>query len=391
MYLRSQTFHIRDSLFTFVIARVEPVIAGGWTAANACNPVHTDQHTDCRAGGMPFRRARFIVFASIVSGACAAGSPSAPTTADNGSLPSYRGETVSAIDGTPISGVAIKVGTQTALSDDLGRFELKDLQAGSAVVTLSGTSIVERRRSIAIPADTTKETLIPSSFDLESFDEMFRSTGRLQRWTSPPALVVLGSVMQYHSIGSEEYQATSDELSDADVDLLIQHLTEGLSILTGNTFTSFSSVDVERPASGSRVNTLRAGAIVVGRYRGVQSLASTIGLGRWSTTGNSAEVTGGAMYLDQSFDRSNDARRLLRIHELGHALGYTHVKKRLSIMNPAIGPAPTEFDRTSAMIAFARTPGNQSPDNDVVDTPRAPGGIFGVGERPRSVWAPPIP
>ena len=338
---------------------------------------------------MPVRRV-FIVLASIVSGACAAGSPSAPT-ADNGSLPSYRGETVSAIDGSPISGVAIKVGTHTALSDDLGRFELKDLQEGTAVVTLSGTSIVERRRSIAIPADTMKETLIPSSFDLESFDEMFRSTGRLQRWMSAPALVVLGSVMQYHTMGSEEFQATSDQLSDAEVDLLVQHLTEGLSILTGNTFTSFSSVNVERPASGTRVNTLRAGAIVVGRYRGVQSLATTIGLGRWSTTANSAEVTGGAMYLEQSFDRSNEARRLLRIHELGHALGYSHVTKRVSIMNPAIGPAPTEFDRTATMIAFARAPGNQSPDNDVVDTPRAPGGIFGVGDRARPVWAAPIP
>jgi hypothetical protein len=304
---------------------------------------------------------------------------------------SYRGETVSAIDGTPIAGVAVKVGTRTALSDNLGRFELKNLEEGAAIVTLSGSSIVERRRSVAIPADITKETLIPSAFDLEAFDAMFRGTGQLQRWTSAPALVVLGSVMQYHSVGSDEYQATSEQLTDAEVGLLVQHLTEGLSLLTGNRFASFSSVEVERPASGNRVNTLRTGAIVVGRYRGVQSLATTIGLGRWSNNGNTAEVVGGALYLDNSFDRSNEARRLLRIHELGHALGYLHVTTRTSIMNPAIGAEPTDFDRIAAMIAFERMPGNQSPDNDVTDAPRSPGGIFGVrGIAARPVWAPPV-
>ena len=333
----------------------------------------------------------FLFLASIMASACAGSSPSAPTTTDPVSSPlSYRGETVSAIDGTPISGVAVKVGTRAALSDELGRFELQDLQEGAAILTLSGSSIVERRRNVAIPADTAKETLIPSTFDLQAFDEMFRGTGQLQRWTSAPALVVLGSVMQYHSIGSEEYQATSTQLGDDEVTLMVQHLTEGLALLTGNRFTSFSSVEVERPASGKRANTLRTGVIVVGRYRGVQTLANTIGLGRWSTAGNGAEITGGAIYLDQNFDRSDDDRRLLRIHELGHALGYLHVSKRTSIMNPAIGPQPTEFDRSAAMIAFERMPGNQSPDDDVADARRSPGGIFGVRGIAPTVWAPPI-
>lgn len=342
---------------------------------------------------MPFRiRApgNFFLFASILASACAASSPSAPTTAEPAPLSSYGGETVSAIDGRPISGVAVTVGTRAALSDDLGRFELKNLPEGPTIATSSGSSIVERRRNIAIPAEAAKETLIPSAFDLEAFDEMFRGTGRLQRWTAAPALVVLGSVMQYHSIGAEEYEATSEQLTDDEVTLLVQHLTEGLSLLTGDRFVSFSSVEVERPATGTRVNTLRTGAIVVGRYRGVQSLATTIGLGRWSTRGDTAEVVGGAIYLDRHFDQSNEARRLLRIHELGHALGYRHVSKRTSIMNAALGSAPTEFDRDGAMIAFERTPGNQSPDNDVTDAPRSPGGIFGVRGIATTVWAPPV-
>ena len=333
----------------------------------------------------------FIIFASVVASGCAGSSPSAPTGNDPAPQGAYRGETVSAIDGKPISGVAVKIGTRSVVSDDRGRFELKELQEGAAIVTLSGPSIVERRRSVAIPADATKETLIPSSFDLQAFDEMFRGTGQLQRWVSAPALVALGSVMQYHSVGSEEYQATSEQLSDDEVTQLIDHLTDGLSLLTGGRFTSFSSVTVERPSSGQKVNTLRAGAIVVGRYRGVKSIGNTIGLGRWSTEGDTAEISGGAIYLDQNFDRTSSSRRLLRIHELGHALGYLHVTTRTSIMNPAIGPEPTQFDRDAALIAFERLPGNQSPDTDGgADAPRSPGGLFSARGLARTVWAPTV-
>lgn len=47
-------------------------------------------------------------------------------------------------------------------------------------------------------------------------------------------------------------------------------------------------------------------------------------------------------------------RRLLRTHELGHALGFNHVKSRLSIMNPRIGPEVTALDRQIMMLAFQR-------------------------------------
>jgi len=270
----------------------------------------------------------------------------------------------------------VKVGARAAVSDALGRFELTDLPDGAATVTLSGSAIVERQINVALPASAT-ETLIPSAFDMEAFDEMFRGTGQLQRWMSQPALVVVASVMQYHTGGNELFQATSEQLSDDEVSLLVEHLTEGLALLTGSRFTSFSSIQVERPPSGTQVNTLRNGTIIAGRYRGVQTLSNTIAFGRWSNNGT-AEVTGGAIYLDRNFDASEPARRLVRIHELGHALGYLHVTKRISIMNPAIGPQPTEFDRQASIIAFNRKPGNQSPDSDVLEVKRPTGGLFGA-------------
>ena len=311
-----------------------------------------------------------FVFASC------AGSSTTPTAADP-STGGYRGEAVNAIGGAPISGISAKIGTEAALTDDRGYFEISSLKAGSETLVLSGASIVERQKTVQVPgSEISREALIPAAFDLAAFDEMFRGTGRLQRWTTAPALVVLGKVMQYDTFSTDEFNATSEALTQAELDLLIAHLTEALALLTGNTFTSFASIEIDSPAEGVRVNSIRPGKIVVGRYRGVQSLANTIGYGRFAAM-PSGEITGGAIYLDRNFDRAEEARRLLRIHEMGHALGYLHVTGRTSIMNPAIGPQPTDFDRQAAQIAFQRQPGNVSPDSDVTSTTR-PGGIFGV-------------
>ena len=207
-------------------------------------------------------------------------------------------------------------------------------------------------------------SVIPASFDLTAFDEMFRfENARLQRWTSRPALVVVASTMALTSASAETFQASAEQMTEDEVSQMVAHMTEGLSMLTGSNYTSFQSVEIERPAAGDRVTAMRTGKIVVGRYTGIVTLANTIGYGRWSTL-NDGTVVGGAMFLDRDFDKNDSRRRLLRIHELGHALGYQHVKSRTSIMNPAIGPDATDFDRAGAIIAFQRQPGNRSPDVD---------------------------
>lgn len=332
----------------------------------------------------------FLIVCVAVSG-CAGSTPSAPDPVSAASAFTFRGETVSALDGKPIGRVSITIGAQTAVSDENGRFDVRNLSEGGDTLVMAGSSIVERRKAITIPADVSRETLIPTSFDLVAFDEMFRGTGRLQRWTAAPALVVLAKVMQFENFAAgERYHATSEQLTDAETAQMIEQLTDGLSLLTGGTFNAFASIEIENPGSGSSVETLRPGAIVVGRYRGVQSLANTIGFGRWANSGT-AEVTGGAIYLDRNYDRSSVDRRLVRIHELGHALGYLHVTTRTSIMNPAIGPEPTEFDRAAAAIAFQRMPGNLSPDNDDPGPSRpSSGGLFGARGLTGTIWSAPL-
>ena len=292
---------------------------------------------------------------------------------------------MNAIDGTAAAGLSVKVNTAPTATTDASGYFRTEVRPGSHTTTITGPAIVERQTLVSSPTVArARLSVIPATFDLVAFDEMFRTANaRLQRWTTRPALVVLASVMSYR-MPADEYTATTEQMSDDEVSLLIAHLTEGLTLLTGGTYTSFATVTIERPASGTRASVTRQDVIVVGRYNGILTFAQTIGYGRWAENPDGS-VSGGAMFLDRGFDSDDARRRLLRIHELGHALGYLHVESRTSIMNPAIGPEPTQFDRAAAIVAFQRSPGNVSPDRDPM--PSAPG-PFATGQARWTTFVP---
>jgi hypothetical protein len=295
-----------------------------------------------------------------------------------------EGRAVSAIDGTATPGVTVVVGTRRVTADANGMFRLDVSGPSTHDVRVQGSSIVERETSITGPgAEPARLSLIPFSFDLEAFDQMFRPNGPLQRWTTRPALVVLGSVMNYQAGLREEYSATAEQLTEEELAQLIDQLTGGLAILSGGTFTNFASVEIERLGAGARASVNRPGKIVMGRYNGIVTFANTIGYGQWALA-QDGSVAGGAMFLDRDFDKNDGRRRLLRVHELGHALGLMHVTTRTSIMNPSLGPDVTDFDRAAASIAFQRPAGNRAPDVD-------PAGSVGFRSNGRTItWAPPV-
>src|SRR5574341_675028 len=224
------------------------------------------------SGYLMLRRFRLIWLALVVvvSG-CGGSSPTAPSSPGPGS---FSGVTVNALDGQPISGVTVKIGSQTAVSDASGAFRMENPGSGFLTAILTGPSTVERLTTVTMKSgESLRQSLIPASFDMAAFDEMFRMPGnRLRRWTSAPSLVVLTTVLEYmRGLGAqEEYYATSEQLTDEEIVLLIDQLTEGLGFLTGNTFRAFTSVERESVPAGTKISPLREGKIVVGRYNNVE-------------------------------------------------------------------------------------------------------------------------
>jgi hypothetical protein len=315
-----------------------------------------------------------VMLTALALVSCGGGSsPAAPsgTSEASGSSSAVLGLAVSALDGAPLSNISVTTGPfHSTTSDSGGLFQIGVSGAGTYRIGLSGNAIVDRETSVAT-GSRVRVSLIPAGFDLTSFDEMARANNaRLERWTTRPALVILGTIMQYRSSGSDTYDATGEQLTDEEIALMTAHLTEGLGLLSGNAYESFATVSVERPAAGTQVNVFRTGTIVVGRYTGIENFRRTIGYGQWATEAD-GRVVGGAMFLDRDFDRGDSRRRLLRIHELGHALGYQHVQTTPSIMRPTIGPEPTDFDRAAALIAYQRPVGNRAPDIDPAASSRA--------------------
>ena len=155
---------------------------------------------------------------------------------------------------------------------------------------------------------------------------------------------------------------------------------------TGNTFTAFAPVTIDAAPSGSSVPVQRDGLIVVARYRGLSAATGYAGFGRWANLGDGS-VTGGMVLYDADFDRTpNPLTRVIRLHEMGHALGYSHVQSRQSAMNAAPAVEPNDFDRDAARIAFQRVPGSVSPDTDPASFLANPTRLSGP-----AVWAPAIP
>jgi hypothetical protein len=280
-----------------------------------------------------------------------------------GDIQTLSGRTVNALDDAQSGNVSIRIGQVNVQSDAAGFFQTEVPNAGWHPAALQSNGFVERLTGVDAPASGLRLSLIPTSFDMTAFNEMLRSETRLKRWVTRPRLVVLTSVMRFSAMRDDTFFATDEKLSGSDVESIVSDMRNALALLTSGTFTDFSVVDREAAAPAQAVLTTRTGAIVVGRYSGIQDAASTIGYGRWAAQSDGS-IVGGSVYLDRDFDVTSIHRVKLRTHELGHALGYMHVTATTSIMNPTIGPEPTTFDRQAVRIAFDRQPGNRAPDED---------------------------
>jgi hypothetical protein len=185
-----------------------------------------------------------------------------------------------------------------------------------------------------------------------ALDEMLRgASGAERRWMQRPTLIVITSVLRFEGGVRPLYSATADRLSSTEVDEMVADLTAGLRILTGAAFEDFAAIRVEQATPEDSVRVMREGSIVAARFDGVRKALDAVGYGG-RTARRDGTISSGTVILDSEYDRNDRFRRLLRIHELGHALGYNHVTSQRSIMNPTLGSEPTEFDKRVALIAF---------------------------------------
>jgi hypothetical protein len=297
-------------------------------------------------------------------------SPAAPGgSTGSASLVGMTGRAVDVFSSAPQGALSVRIesGASATTAGD-GMFTLS-APAGQHTVTVTGNGVVERQTGMRAPASGAVVSLIPSAFDLAAFDEMCRSGSEgLRRWDTAPKLVVIEAVLEFTSETNATHIATAERLSGSDRDALVADLQAGLQQLSGGAFGAFSTVGVESPDAGSSVSFfIREGAVVVARFRNLRASTGSLGFGRWAT--RSSVTVAGAVMLDRDFDAAGGSlRRVVRVHELGHALGWGHVAARTSVMNAVVGTEPNAFDRDAARLAFQRPPGNMAPDRDPVSS-----------------------
>ena len=322
---------------------------------------------------------RLLVLLGVAGGACDRDrrSPIDPTPTPDPGLPAppaaagtfLSGSAVDAISGTPVAGVSIRVaGFEPVSSGVDGRFSIGGEPPGTRqnrAVTASSSSTIERATWIRVPGDEVYLSLIPASFDLSSFDAMFRGEGALRRWARRPALVIERSALAVTATDAASAIATGDVMDDAEAQRLADDLAWALGALTGGTYDTFSDVRIQASPAGATVPTNQGDVIFAARYDGLSASKQYEGYTRWFWNGG-GELVRATLMLDRDYDATalQTRRRALRAHELGHALGWRHIESRTSVMNP-VGPAePTDFDRAGAAIAFQRPPLNRTPDVD---------------------------
>lgn len=205
------------------------------------------------------------------------------------------------------------------------------------------------QRFASVATDAPVDSHVDESFvDPIALLEMLEGTqGRRETWMSTPTLVVVTSALDYeHGDLATGFPATGHRLSPQDIAELSSDLTTALGELTDGRLSAFREVIIETVEPGQMVQMFRPGHIVVSRFRGLREVTGNLGYGGRATR-RSGAISGAAVMLDDRADGDQPLRRLVRTHELGHALGYNHVVSAPSIMNPRVGSALSDFDRAA--------------------------------------------
>jgi hypothetical protein len=249
-------------------------------------------------------------------------------------------------------------------TDAAGMSIIHTASPAAVPIRLRHPEFLERETSVRIPDDHPVDlSLIPSTHDLTAFEEFSPRTAGLQRWTRNPRLLVLTHAVDYGgaTLGFREFPVIDRPVSRVQLDCLAAGVAAMLAEMGGGHLT-WDSVDIAEVEPGTRFRTDETpeGTIVV-----LPSVSlGAPGRGTAYVGAEPFVLSRGAVWLSAEM-LNFCVTSLLYRHELGHALGYLHVTRTLSIMSPGGLPATlTDFDRNSIAILFQRRPGNRLPDRD---------------------------
>ena len=264
--------------------------------------------------------------------------------------------------GLPQVALTVANGVQQQ-TDDAGLSVIRAESPATVPLRLLHPAFLERETAVRIPDDRTIDlSLIPSTHDLIAFEEFSPRTAGLRRWTRNPRLLVLTHAVDFSraTLGFLEYPVIDRPISRAQLDCLAAGVGDALREMSGGHL-SWDSVDFGEvePGTTFRTDATPEGTIVV--LPSVSLGAGGRGIGYVGS--EPFVLSRGAVWMSADFMNYCLISVLYR-HELGHALGYQHVTRTVSIMSTGLPAGLTDFDRDSIAILFQRRPGNFYPDRD---------------------------